>query len=125
VVRDLALPTRVVGCPTVRDADGLALSSRNARLSPDQRRAALVLIRALRAGVERVAGGAEPAEVEAAMEQAVSLEPEVDLDYAALVTADDLEPARTSCGDRPLRLIVAATVGPVRLIDNLDPRRSH
>ena len=123
--RDLALPTRVVGCPTVRDPDGLALSSRNARLDPDQRRAAVVLWRSLRVGAERWAAGAVPAEVEAAMARTVSLEPLVDLDYAALVTADDLEPVRSRTTDRPLRLIVAATVGPVRLIDNLDPRSGH
>jgi pantoate--beta-alanine ligase len=121
VVRDLALPTQVVGCPTVRDPDGLALSSRNTRLSPGERRAALVLSRALRAGGERVRAGAVPAEVEAEMHRVVAGEPSVDLDYAALVTADDLEPARTVATDRPLRLIVAATVGPVRLIDNVDP----
>ena len=60
VVRDLALPTEVVGCPTVRDPDGLALSSRNSRLSPEQRRAALVLSRALRAGAARVRAGDPP-----------------------------------------------------------------
>jgi pantothenate synthetase len=53
----------------------------------------------------------------------VSCEPQVDLDYAALVTADDLEPARTGATTRPLRLMVAATVGGVRLIDNVDPHR--
>ena len=86
VVRDLALPTRVVGCPTVRDPDGLALSSRNARLDPDQRRAALALSRALRAGSGRLADGAGPAEVEAVVRQVVACEPQLDLDYAALVT---------------------------------------
>jgi pantoate--beta-alanine ligase len=121
LTRDLALPTTVVGCPTVRDADGLALSSRNARLDPDQRRAAVALWRSLRAGADRWADGAGPAEVEAAMAEVASLEPLVDLDYGALVTADDLEPVRSRNPDRPLRLIVAATVGPVRLIDNLDP----
>ncbi len=125
VVRDLALPTVVVGCPTVRDPDGLALSSRNTRLRPDQRRAALALSRALRAGADQVDLGAEPDQVEAAMRRQVSLEPTVVLDYAALVTADDLEPARSTRTDRPLRLIVAATVGPVRLIDNLDPRQGR
>jgi len=125
VVRDLALPTQVVGCPTVRDPDGLALSSRNTRLSPEQRRAALALSRALRAGGARVRAGDGPADVEAEMRRVVSDEPSVDLDYAALVTADDLEPAPTGATDRPLRLIVAATVGPVRLIDNLDPRQGH
>jgi pantoate--beta-alanine ligase len=106
VVRDLALPTEVVGCPTVRDPDGLALS------------------RALRAGGERVRAGGAVADVEADMRRVVADEPSVELDYAALVTADDLEPATTTETDRPLRLIVAATVGPVRLIDNLDPRQA-
>jgi pantothenate synthetase len=55
------------------------------------------------------------------MERVVAGEPLVELDYAAAVHADDLEPARTCSGSRPLRLLVAATVGPVRLIDNLDP----
>ncbi len=122
VVRDLALPTEVVGCATVRDPDGLALSSRNARLSADQRRAALTLSAALRAGAALVAGGElGPAAVEAGMRRVVSDEPLVDLDYAAVVHADDLEPARTCSPPRPLRLLIAATVGPVRLIDNLDP----
>jgi len=124
VVRDLALPTEVVGCTTVRDPDGLALSSRNTRLSPTQRRAALALSRALRAGGERVRAGGAVADVEAEMRRVVADEPSVELDYAALVTADDLEPASTVETDRALRLIVAATVGPVRLIDNLDPRQA-
>jgi pantoate--beta-alanine ligase len=123
LVRDLALPTQVVGCPTVRDADGLALSSRNERLQPDQRRAALVLSRALRAGAEELAAGSGPEAAEARMREVVALEPQAELDYAAAVTADDLEPARSAAAGRPLRLLVAATVGPVRLIDNLDPRQ--
>jgi pantoate--beta-alanine ligase len=122
LARDLALPTQVVGCPTVRDPDGLALSSRNSRLDPDQRRAAVALWRSLRSGADRWAVGGEPADVEASMIRAAACEPLVDLDYAALVTADDLEPVRSRLTARPLRLIVAATVGPVRLIDNLDPR---
>ncbi len=122
LVRDLALPTRVVGCPTVRDADGLALSSRNARLRPEQRRAALVLSRALRAGAERAGRRGRARRREGRMRQVVPVEPRVELDYAAVVTADDLEPARHGgASGRPLRLLVAATVGPVRLIDNLDP----
>jgi pantothenate synthetase len=52
----------------------------------------------------------------------VASEPAVSLDYAAVVHADDLEPARSCRSARPLRLLIAATVGPVRLIDNLDPR---
>jgi pantoate--beta-alanine ligase len=126
VARDLALPTQVIGCPTVRDHDGLALSSRNARLSPYQRRQALVLSGALRAGAALLSEGCEdPSELEACMEELVSLEPEVVLDYAAVVYADDLERARSLVTDRPLRLLIAASVGPVRLIDNLDPRRGR
>ena len=125
VVRDLALPTEVVGCPTVRHRDGLALSSRNARLSADQRRAALVLSAALRAGAALVEGGeTSVAAVEARMEQVVAAEPLVALDYAAVVDAGDLEPARSCSPSRPLRLLIAATVGGVRLIDNLDPHLS-
>jgi pantoate--beta-alanine ligase len=122
VVRDLALPAEVVGCETVRHHDGLALSSRNARLSSEQRRAARVLSVALHAGASLVAEGEDrPEAVVAQMERVVAGEPLVELDYAAAVHADDLEPARTCSGSRPLRLLVAATVGPVRLIDNLDP----
>lgn len=127
VVRDLAIPTEVVGCPTVRDHDGLALSSRNVRLSPDQRRAALVLHRALRsASTSMVRGEEDPSAVEALMARVVESEPEVTLDYAVVVYADDLEPARTCAAiDRPLRLLIAAGVDPVRLIDNCDPHADH
>jgi pantoate--beta-alanine ligase len=125
VVADLSLPADIVGCETVRDADGLALSSRNARLSPGQRTAALALSRALRAGAATIAAGeTRTDEVERVMADVVAAEPEVALDYAALVRADDLERATVVHSDVPLRLLVAATVGPVRLIDNLDPHRS-
>jgi pantoate--beta-alanine ligase len=121
VARDLSLPVEVVGCPTVREPDGLALSSRNRRLSADERTAAVSLSRALAAGAEAWAGGADRAGVEAAMAAVVAVEPLVHLDYAVLVDADDLERADAG-GAGPLRLLIAAMVGPVRLIDNLDPR---
>jgi pantoate--beta-alanine ligase len=120
---DLSLPVTVVGCPTVREADGLALSSRNVRLGPDERAAAPVLHRALCVGSAVLAAGGDRAAVERAMAAEVAAEPLVALDYAALVDARDLEPAADLGDDRPLRLLIAATVGPVRLIDNLDPRR--
>jgi pantoate--beta-alanine ligase len=123
VARDLSLPAEVVGCATVRDEDGLALSSRNQRLTADQRRAALVLSRALRSGATLIDGGEEsPALVESMMARVVASEPSVTLDYAVVVRADDLERAHTCATDHPLRLLLAATVGSVRLIDNLDPR---
>lgn len=130
MARDLSLPVEVVGCPTVRDADDLALSSRNVRLSPEERRSAAVLPHALAAGAERLAAGGTRAEVEVAMAEVVATEPGVRLDYAVVVRADDLSPAddlvvpgRATTGRGPLRLLIAAHVGPVRLIDNLDPLR--
>ena len=122
VVSDRGLPTEVVGCETVRQEDGLALSSRNARLSSEQRRAALALSRALQSGASMMARGEDsPTAIEAAMQRVVAGEPLVTLDYAAVVYADDLEPVPTCATPRPLRLLIAADVGPVRLIDNLDP----
>jgi pantoate--beta-alanine ligase len=126
VVADLSLPADIIGCATVRDPDGLALSSRNARLSPHQRVAALALPRALKAGAAVIAAGEDRSEaVEQVMADVVAAEPGAVIDYAAVVRGDDLEPAGTPIGDGPIRLIIAATVGPVRLIDNLDPRRSR
>jgi len=122
VVADRSLPAEVVGCETVRDVDGLALSSRNALLAAPERAAATVLSRALRAGIALMAQGEDdPRRVERAMELEVAAEPLVELDYAAVVQADDLEPVATCAAERPLRLLIAARVGPVRLIDNLDP----
>ena len=116
VVRDLDIPVRIEVCPTVRDADGLALSSRNAYLSPDDRERALAISRALRAA-ERVAAdgggrddvaGAARAELEAA-----GLEPE----YLEILAADDLSAPSWRPGEQVV-LAIAAQVGPARLIDN-------
>jgi pantoate--beta-alanine ligase len=125
MARDLSFPVEVIGCSTVRDPDGLALSSRNVRLAPDERRAALVLHRALRAGAAAVSAGqlGVPA-IEAEMARLVAEEPLVDLDYAVLVDAGDLTRSTVSGTDRSQRLLIAAQVGPVRLIDNLDPRQA-
>jgi len=116
---DLGFPIEVVGCPTVRDLDGLALSSRNARLSAEERRAAAVLWRALETARVAVASGERrPAAVAALIASVVAGEPTVSLDYGAVVDADDLSVPALLDGHRPLRLIIAADVGPVRLIDN-------
>jgi len=101
LVADLSFPVEVAGCPTVREADGLAMSSRNAYLAPDERRAAPVLHRALLAGRRAAAAGGDPV---AAMTEAVAAEPLADLDYAA---------------ERDGRLLVAVRIGTTRLIDNL------
>jgi pantoate--beta-alanine ligase len=121
VTHDLSLPAEVIGCPTVREPDGVARSSRNVRLSAAERTAAGSLPRALAAGAAALGAGADRAGVEAAMAGVVGAEPLVELDYAVLVDARDLEPADADSAG-PLRLLIAARVGPVRLIDNLDPR---
>jgi pantoate--beta-alanine ligase len=125
MAHDLSFPVDVIGCPTVRDQDGLALSSRNVRLAPEERRAALVLPRALYAGAAAlVAGQLGVAAIEAEMAGLVAEEPLVDLDYAVLVDAGDLSRSDLTRTARPQRLLIAAQVGPVRLIDNLDPREA-
>jgi pantoate--beta-alanine ligase len=121
MARDLALPVEVIGCPTVREPDGLALSSRNVRLDPAERAAATVLRRALDAGQALLdAGCRNPVTVREAMEAVFAREPGAALDYVALVDAEDLTVPAEIDSCRPLRLLVAAGVGPVRLIDNCE-----
>lgn len=115
MVADLDLDAEVVGVPTVRDPDGLALSSRNAYLSDDERERALALSRALRAGADAGSGGA--AEVRRAASSALNEADGVEVDYLALVdptTVDDVPDDHTG----PALLLVAARVGTTRLIDN-------
>ena len=118
---DLSMPITVIGCPTVREPDGLAMSSRNVRLSPEERSAATVLSRALSAGRRAVvAGERRPAAVAEVMAGVAGSEPLVVLDYAAAVDADDLSVPRSLDDADSVRLLIAAQVGPVRLIDNCD-----
>ena len=119
MVSDLCLPVEVVGCPIVREADGLALSSRNARLSGAEREAATALSRALAAGRAALAAGARSGDAVArAMRAAAADEPLVRLDYAVAVDAASLEEPGDLRDLSSLRLLIAAQVGPVRLIDN-------
>lgn len=116
---DLAMSVEIVGCATVRDIDGLALSSRNVRLSADERRAAPVLWRALCAGKAAVADGEDlPQTVAAVMAGVIEGEPLARLDYAAAVDAGDLTVPGSLSEPGAIRLLVAADVGSVRLIDN-------
>ncbi len=116
---DLSMPVEVVGCPTVREDDGLALSSRNARLSAEERRAARVLPLALAEGCRAAVGEeATPHRIESAMAETVALEPLVALDYATVVECGNLARAESLDDLSALRLLIAAQVGPVRLIDN-------
>jgi pantoate--beta-alanine ligase len=115
---DLNLPVEVVGCPIVREADGLALSSRNAYLSPEDRAAALVLSRALRAAVDAIAGGERAARAIVQLVCAtVAAEPRVALEYAEV--RDALELSRMVSLDGSVLIAVAARVGATRLIDNV------
>jgi pantoate--beta-alanine ligase len=113
MVRDLNIPTRVIGVPTVRQHDGLALSSRNAYLTDEQRADAVVLSAALAAGAHVGQEGADA--VLSAARQTLAARPEVVVDYLEL-RGTDLGPAPV---DGEARLLVAARVGRTRLIDNV------
>jgi pantoate--beta-alanine ligase len=118
MVRDLSLPIEVVGCPTVREPDGLAKSSRNAYLSPDQREAAGCLFLALSEAAEMAQGGErDAAALVAAMAREIGATPEARIDYAAVVDEETFEEVGTIT--RPARALVAARFGETRLIDNL------
>jgi pantoate--beta-alanine ligase len=119
MVADLSLPVEVIGCPTVREEDGLALSSRNVRLSAEERRAAVVLSGALAAGRTALAEGVRsPSTLTEVMRRVVAGQPLVTLDYAVAVDAGTLVEPADAVDVPALRLLVAAQVGPVRLIDN-------
>ena len=121
MVADLDFPVEIVGVPTVRAADGLALSSRNRFLSDDEREAALVLSRALSLLEER-ANAHEPLDLDSALAM-VGSQPLVELDYFEVVDPGTLEPLAENCRETPFRgealALIAAKVGPVRLIDNI------
>ncbi|MCW5981707.1 MAG: pantoate--beta-alanine ligase [Bryobacteraceae bacterium] len=119
---DLNFPVTIVPVATVREADGLAMSSRNARLSPEQRRSAAVLYRALEAARERLAAGGSTAEqAEDAARAALAGVPDVRVEYLEIVDAE-MQPVREIAG--PVRIAIAAWIGDVRLIDNVlfEPR---
>lgn len=115
--RDLDLGLTIVGCPIVREPDGLAKSSRNVYLNPQERQAALVLSRAVRLGQEKVARGETDADaIVAAMKEEVEKEPLARIDYVEAVDDTDLRPAHTVV---PGTLFAMAVyIGKTRLIDN-------
>jgi pantoate--beta-alanine ligase len=117
LVEDLGLPQEIVAVPTVREADGLALSSRNAYLSADERSRAGALPLALRRAAQELAAGASDQAALAAARQSLAAAGFGRIDYFALVNEDTLEPLqRPGPGSR---LLAAATIGSTRLIDNL------
>jgi pantoate--beta-alanine ligase len=118
MVRDLNLDTEIVVCPIVREADGLAMSSRNAYLQGENRKAATVLYRALRAAENEIAAGVrDSVELQRVMHKMLASEPRARVDYAEIVDAETFEPvARVA---RRCYAVLAVYLGKTRLIDNM------
>ena len=118
MVRDLNLDTEIVVHPIVREADGLAMSSRNAYLDPTERKAATVLYHALQAAQAQTAHGTRNSlQLQETLQKAVAHEPLARLDYAEIVDAETFE--RIVRISRPSYALLAAYVGKTRLIDNM------
>ena len=117
MVADLDIPVEIVGVPTVREADGLARSSRNAYLSEDERRQAVELSRALRTAREAIKGGMPVASALRQAKQSLVDAGFLRIDYLALVDAATLEPLDAPA--ETMRIIAAAMIGKTRLIDNV------
>lgn len=118
VTADLDVPVEVVGCPTVREADGLAMSSRNSYLDPQQRRAAPVLQRALTAARAAVSGGERDAErLRGLMREVIAAEPLARLDYVSV--ADPATFRELTRVEGPALALLAVHIGNARLIDNV------
>jgi len=119
MVCDLNVPIEIVGVETVREADGLALSSRNQRLNTAERKAALVLSRALNAAREMIRQGETSIQaIRARAQSEFESEPLAKLEYFEVVDPEEMQPVAIVTG--PVRLVTAAWVGDVRLIDNLE-----
>lgn len=117
MVRDLNMNVEVVGCPIIREADGLAKSSRNTYLSEEERKAGLVLSQAVKLGQKLVAEGEKSATaVTGAMSELISAEPLAKIDYVSMVSWDSIEPVETIEG--PVLVAMAVYIGKTRLIDN-------
>lgn len=119
MVRDLNFPVEIIVCPTVREADGLAMSSRNRYLQPEERRKAVYLWRALQAAaLQYEQGERDPSRLTALMTETFAALPAVQVDYASIVRARDFKPAAMHT-DAPLLATLAVRIGRTRLIDNL------
>jgi pantoate--beta-alanine ligase len=116
LARDLDIPVRIAVCPTVRESDGLALSSRNVRLSPGERQRAAALHRALELVKNAVLAGERDPAAAIAQARGELARAEIDLDYLELVDADTLAPVARIDGD--VLAVIAGRVGSTRLIDN-------
>ena len=120
LVQDLAVPVAIQGVPTVREPDGLAMSSRNRYQSAEPRQGATVLWRALQRGAAAAAAGERSADrIRQILTETINSEPLAELDYAEVADAVTLEPLETLQAGRPARMLLAARLGgQARLIDN-------
>lgn len=117
MVRDLNMNVEIIGCPIVREADGLAKSSRNTYLSAEERKAALVLSRSIKVGKEMVEAGEKDGDkVLEAMKAVISEEPMAKIDYVEMVQWDSIEVNHKI--DGPVLVAIAVYIGKTRLIDN-------
>lgn len=124
LTRDLNFPIEIIGCPTVRESDGLAMSSRNRYLSSIERAQATCLYRALQSAKEQIAAGQRnAATLETAMAEIIANAGPATVDYISIVSQDRLQPVATI--DRPVLIALAVRIGSTRLIDNVlvDPAR--
>jgi pantoate--beta-alanine ligase len=118
MVRDLNLPVEIAPVPTVRDSDGLALSSRNKHLNADERRVAPILFQALLIAQGLIATGTtDPAEVKGAASAVLARQPAARLEYLEVVDPEDMQPVDHIAG--PVRVAAALWLGSTRLIDNM------
>ena len=118
MVRDLNVPVQIVGVPTVRESDGLALSSRNRYLNPEQRKVAPALYRALEEAAKHVrAGERDAAKIREAGLRVLHQEPSIQVEYLEIVEPEEVQPVVRI--ERPVRIAGAIWIGSTRLIDNL------
>lgn len=116
MVKDLDFDIEIVGCPIIREEDGLAKSSRNTYLSPDERKAALCLSRAVRKGQEIISAGMESDSVLSEMRKVIQAEPLARIDYVSMVDALTMQDVEKV--DRDVLVAMAVYIGKTRLIDN-------
>lgn len=116
MVKDLNFDIEIVGCPIVREEDGLAKSSRNTYLSEDERKAALVLSRAVKKGQEVIAKGSRAEDVLGEMRSIIEAEPLAKIDYVSMVDALTMQPVESV--EKDVLVAMAVYIGKTRLIDN-------
>jgi len=119
LVADLSFDLEIVACPTIREADGLAMSSRNRRLDAPARAAAPLLYQVLQTAAAQVRRGVPPAQVQAIAEASIAQEPLFTVEYMAVADAQTLQPLTDYGAGRAVVLCLAAHLGGVRLIDNV------